>query len=277
MTEPTPDYRIALLIDADNAPATKIQAILDELSKHGTINIRRAYGNWKKTELRAWEERLHEFAIRPMQQFDYSKGKNASDMAMVIDAMELLYTDRPQAFGLVSSDADFTPLVMHLKSKGAIVFGFGQKKAPEPFQRACSTFLFVENQGSDPAPIMESSVAMPEATAAAVLLESVAETELLQPVPTPKLRMDTRLVRLLRGAVQTVANEEGWAQLGAVGNHIGNQASFDPRNYGYPRLGALFEATQLFEIRRVNTVMQVRDLRVVREKNGQKSGNVAVN
>ncbi|HRL98960.1 MAG TPA: NYN domain-containing protein [Acidovorax sp.] len=277
MTEPTPDYRIALLIDADNAPATKIQAILDELSKHGTINIRRAYGNWKKTELRAWEERLHEFAIRPMQQFDYSKGKNASDMAMVIDAMELLYTDRPQAFGLVSSDADFTPLVMHLKSKGAIVFGFGQKKAPEPFQRACSTFLFVENLGSDPAPIMESSVAMPEATAAAVLLESVAETELLQPVPTPKLRMDTRLVRLLRGAVQTVANEEGWAQLGAVGNHIGNQASFDPRNYGYPRLGALFEATQLFEIRRVNTVMQVRDLRVVREKNGQKSGNVAVN
>ena len=277
MTEPTPDYRIALLIDADNAPATKIQAILDELSKHGTINIRRAYGNWKKTELRAWEERLHEFAIRPMQQFDYSKGKNASDMAMVIDAMELLYTDRPQAFGLVSSDADFTPLVMHLKSKGAIVFGFGQKKAPEPFQRACSTFLFVENLGSDPAPIMESSVAMPEATAAAVLLESVAETELLQPVPTPKLRMDTRLVRLLRGAVQTVANEEGWAQLGAVGNHIGNQASFDPRNYGYPRLGALFEATQLFEIRRVNTVMQVRDLRVVREKNGQKSGNAAVN
>ena len=235
MTEPTPDYRIALLIDADNAPATKIQAILDELSKHGTINIRRAYGNWKKTELRAWEERLHEFAIRPMQQFDYSKGKNASDMAMVIDAMELLYTDRPQAFGLVSSDADFTPLVMHLKSKGALVFGFGQKKAPEPFQRACSTFLFVENLGSDPAPIMESSVAMPEATAAAVLLESVAETELLQPVPTPKLRMDTRLVRLLRGAVQTVANEEGWAQLGAVGNHIGNQASFDPRNYGYPR------------------------------------------
>ena len=277
MMAPTPDYRIALLIDADNAPAVKIQAILDELSKHGTINVRRAYGNWKKSELRAWEERLHEFAIRPMQQFDYSKGKNASDMAMVIDAMELLYTDRPQAFGLVSSDADFTPLVMHLKSKGAVVFGFGQKKAPEPFQRACSTFLFVENLGSDPAPIMEGSMAMPEATAAAVSVDSAAETELLQPVPTPKLRMDTRLVRLLRGAVQTVANEEGWAQLGAVGNHIGNQASFDPRNYGYPRLGALFEATQLFEIRRVNTVMQVRDLRTVREKSGNKPGNAAVN
>ena len=140
---PSVDFRIALLIDADNAPAIKIQAILDELSKHGVINVRRAYGNWKKPELKAWEERLHEFAIRPMQQFDYSKGKNASDMAMVIDAMELLYTDKPHAFGLVSSDADFTPLVMHLKSKGAVVIGFGQKKAPEPFQRACSTFLFV--------------------------------------------------------------------------------------------------------------------------------------
>ena len=156
------DYRIALLIDADNAPAVKIQAILDELSKYGVINVRRAYGNWKKPELKAWEDRLHEFAIRPMQQFDYSKGKNASDMAMVIDAMELLYTDSPQAFGLVSSDADFTPLVMHLKSKGAVVFGFGQKKAPEPFQRACSTFLFVESIGTD------SNLSKPKATVVAV-------------------------------------------------------------------------------------------------------------
>ena len=119
------DYRIALLIDADNSPASKIEAILGELSKYGTINVRRAYGNWKKAELKTWEEQLHEFAIRPMQQFDYSRGKNASDMAMIIDAMELLYIDQPHAFAIVSSDADFTPLVMHLKSKGAAVFGFG--------------------------------------------------------------------------------------------------------------------------------------------------------
>ncbi len=266
------DYRIALLIDADNAPATKIQAILDELSKHGVINVRRAYGNWKKSELKAWEERLHEFAIRPMQQFDYSKGKNASDMAMVIDAMELLYTDKPQAFGLVSSDADFTPLVMHLKSKGAVVFGFGQKKAPEPFQRACTTFLFVENIGTDSgAPLVEIG-----GPVSAVMAEIVAEnTDVLQPMPTPKLKMDTRLVSLLRGAVQAVAEEDGWALLGRVGNHIANQASFDPRNYGYEKLGALFEATQLFEIKRVTTRMYVRDIRQAKEKTLQKPVNVA--
>lgn len=268
----TADYRIALLIDADNAPATKIQAILDELSKHGVINVRRAYGNWKKLELKAWEERLHEFAIRPMQQFDYSKGKNASDMAMVIDAMELLYTDKPQAFGLVSSDADFTPLVMHLKSKGAVVFGFGQKKAPEPFQRACTTFLFVENIGTDSG----ASLVAIGGSVSAVMAEIVAEdTDVLQPMPTPKLKMDTRLVSLLRGAVQAVAEEDGWALLGRVGNHIANQASFDPRNYGYEKLGALFEATQLFEIKRVTTRMYVRDIRQAKEKTLQKPVNVA--
>ena len=107
--------RVALLIDADNSPASKIDLILNELSTFGETSIRRAYGNWKKQELKGWEDQLHEHAIRPMQQYDYSKGKNASDMAMVIDAMALLYTDRPDAFGIVSSDADFTPLVMHLR------------------------------------------------------------------------------------------------------------------------------------------------------------------
>lgn len=257
------DYRIALLIDADNSPAAKIEAILGELSKYGTINVRRAYGNWKKAELKAWEEQLHEFAIRPMQQFDYSKGKNASDMAMIIDAMELLYLDEPHAFGIVSSDADFTPLVMHLKSKGAAVFGFGQKKSPEPFQRACSTFLFVENLGAESPQLSNNEPSL------AVAIEA----ETLQPVPTAKLKMDTRLVKLLRGAVQSAANEDGWALLGTVGNHISNQASFDPRNYGYEKLGALFEATQLFESKRATTVMYVRDIRFGKDKVVQKPAN----
>jgi uncharacterized protein (TIGR00288 family) len=257
------DYRIALLIDADNSPAGKIEAILGELSKYGTINVRRAYGNWKKAELKAWEEQLHEFAIRPMQQFDYSKGKNASDMAMIIDAMELLYNDEPHAFGIVSSDADFTPLVMHLKSKGAAVFGFGQKKSPEPFQRACSTFLFVENLGTESAQLANSESPLTVAI----------ETETLQPVSAAKLKMDTRLVKLLRGAVQSAANEDGWALLGTVGNHISNQASFDPRNYGYEKLGALFEATQLFESKRSTTVMYVRDIRFGKDRAVQKPEN----
>ncbi len=136
--------RVALLIDADNSPASKIDLILNELSTFGETSIRRAYGNWKKQELKGWEDQLHEHAIRPMQQYDYSKGKNASDMAMVIDAMALLYTDRPDAFGIVSSDADFTPLVMHLREKGAAVYGFGARKTPEPFVNACSRFLFLD-------------------------------------------------------------------------------------------------------------------------------------
>jgi len=139
--------RIALLIDADNSPASKIDVILAELAKVGVANIRRAYGNWKKDGLKGWEAVLHEYAIRPVQQFDYSKGKNATDMGMVIEAMDLLYTDQPDAFGIVSSDSDFTPLVMHLKAKGALVYGFGAKKTPMPFVNACSRFLYLENLG----------------------------------------------------------------------------------------------------------------------------------
>jgi uncharacterized protein (TIGR00288 family) len=143
------DKRIALLIDADNSPAKAIEQILTELATFGIANVRRAYGNWKKPDLKGWEDCLHDYAIRPMQQFDYSKGKNASDMAMVIDALELLYTDHPDAFAIVSSDADFTPLVMHLRAKGAAVYGFGERKAPIAFVNACSRFLYL-NEANGP-------------------------------------------------------------------------------------------------------------------------------
>ena len=139
-----PRPRIALLIDADNSSATKIDLILNELSAYGETSIRRAYGNWTKAGLRPWADVLHPRAIRPVQQYDYSRGKNASDMAMVVDAMALLYNDHPDAFGIVSSDADFTPLVMHLREKGAAVYGFGERKTPEPFRSACTKFLFLD-------------------------------------------------------------------------------------------------------------------------------------
>jgi uncharacterized protein (TIGR00288 family) len=234
--------RVALLIDADNSPASKIDLILNELSTFGETNIRRAYGNWKKNELKGWEEVLHEHAIRPMQQFDYTKGKNASDMAMVIDALELLYTDRPDAFGIVSSDADFTPLVMHLRAKGAAVYGFGAQKTPEPFVNACSRFLFLDKLR----PIAVSDAAGSshgdsrddgEAVAAAPLRATPAQ-----------LKQDAKLVMLLRNAVQAAADDEGWARVGAVGTQIANQASFDHRNYGYATLTKLLVATQLFDV-----------------------------
>lgn len=223
--------RVALLIDADNSPASKLALILNELSTIGETNIRRAYGNWKKNELKGWEEQLHEHAIRPMQQFDYTKGKNASDMAMIIDALDLLYTDRPDAFGIVSSDADFTPLVMHLRAKGAAVYGFGSRKTPEPFVNACSRFLFLD--------------------------ELQAQGDLDQDTPErgqrlrrtgAELRQDKKLVTLLRNAVQAAEDDEGWARVNEVRQQIGNQASFDQRNYGYATLTKLLAATDLFEL-----------------------------
>ncbi len=233
---PERDKRIALLIDADNSPANKIDLILTELASLGVANVRRAYGNWKKDALKGWEKLLHEHAIRPMQQFDYSKGKNASDMAMVIDAMELLYTDRPDAFGIVSSDADFTPLVMHLRAKGAAVYGFGNQQTPAPFVNACSRFLYLDKLDGG----------------------ASAQQQRLSPA---QLKQDAKLVSLLRHAVQGAANEDGWATVGVVGQQIRNQASFDPRNYGYATLSRLLEATQLFDLKREGNTLWVRDRR----------------
>ncbi len=248
---------IALLIDADNSPASKIEAILTELSTFGVTNVRRAYGNWKKSELKGWEERLHEHAIRPMQQFDYSKGKNASDMAMVIDALELLYTDQPDAFGIVSSDADFTPLVMHLRAKGAAVYGFGAQKTPEPFVNACSRFLYLDRLGAVEG-VEEAAVSGPVVFADV----GAATARPAQPlrVPTEQLRKDNKLLNLLRGAVVACEDEDGWATVGTVGTHIGNKASFDARNYGYATLTKLLAATNAFDLRDEGTSqVSVRD------------------
>jgi len=247
--------RIALLIDADNSPSAKIGLILNELSTYGETSIRRAYGNWKKQELRGWEELLHEHAIRPMQQFDYSKGKNASDMAMVIDALDLLYTDRPEAFGIVSSDADFTPLVMYLRAKGAAVYGFGGQKTPEPFVNACSRFLYLDK--------LAVATAAVDIDTGELTRDEGGATPLR--VPAAKLKRDAKLVGLLRNAVEAAAGESGWARVGAVGQQIGNQASFDPRNYGYATLTKLLKATELFQLDKEGTSeVSVRDIREVR-------------
>jgi uncharacterized LabA/DUF88 family protein len=247
--------RIALLIDADNSPSAKIGLILNELSTVGETSIRRAYGNWKKQELRGWEELLHEHAIRPMQQFDYSKGKNASDMAMVIDALDLLYSDSPEAFGIVSSDADFTPLVMYLRAKGAAVYGFGGQKTPEPFVNACSRFLYLDKLA-----VTATAVDIDTGEPAR---DDAAGTPLR--VPSAKLKRDAKLVSLLRNAVEAAAGESGWARVGAVGQQIGNQASFDPRNYGYATLTKLLKATDLFQLDKEGTSeVAVRDIRQAR-------------
>ena len=257
--------RIALLIDADNAPADKIDEILTELSTLGVINVRRAYGNWTKGALMGWQARLLEHAIRPVQQFDYSKRKNASDMAMTVDAMELLYTDKPDAFGIVSSDADFTPLVMHLRSKGAAVYGFGAAQTPKPFVNACSRFLYLESLGAetDPPSLIEADSDGPATAAEAAAQAAPRPAEPAAPgvparpatlrVPAAELRQDRRLLTLLRNAVKAVQDEAGWANVGALGSQIANKASFDPRNYGYASLSKLLAATGAFELREEGT------------------------
>lgn len=268
MTEPQPKpWRIALLIDADNAPAALIDEILTELSTLGVINIRRAYGNWTKPALKGWQERLLDFAIQPIQQFDYSRRKNASDMAMTVDALELLYTERPDAFGIVSSDADFTPLVMHLRAKGAAVFGFGAEKTPKPFVNACSRFLYLEALAEAHAEAEGAPAAESRRSADHAAVPAPAQPAQRIRVPTSQLRQDSALMNLLRDAVYAVQDESGWARVGAVGTQISNKASFDPRNYGYATLTKLLLAVEDFEFRNEGTsLVAVRR----KTKNGQR-------
>jgi uncharacterized protein (TIGR00288 family) len=234
----TRDRRIALLIDADNISHQKAAAILGELSKYGTANIRRAYGDWTAAGLKGWRDKLHALAIRPIQQFSYSTGKNATDIALVIDAMELLYTQKPDAFCIASSDADFTPLIMQLKANGHNVYGFGERKTPEPFVNACTTFLYLD------------SLADPEDTAPVkpVVATAVKAGTAAKDTPSNSLADDTALVTALRGGVEAASREDGWALVSAAGHAVKRLAPIDPRNYGARTFTALFEATGLFEV-----------------------------
>ena len=237
------DTKIAMLIDAENAPASKIDVILSELAKYGVTSIRRAYGNWKSAYLKGWEDVLHEYAIMPVQQFNYTKGKGATDAAIMIDAMDLLYTQQLDAFALVSSDSDFTPLVMRILTNGLKVYGFGEAKTPLPLVNACSTFLYLEQIGAD-------------------LADEKDKRDLAGKQTTKELKNDTKLVNLLRNAVDSAEGDDGWSALSTVGARLSNQASFDPRNFGYRKLSDLIEAIELFKIDvRGNGVVFVRDKR----------------
>ena len=221
----SPNVSIALLVDADNAPSSKIDFIISELASHGVVNIRKAYGNWTKKALAGWEKVLHEYAIQPVQHFDIIKGKNATDMALLIDAMDILYTKDVQTFCLVSSDCDFTPLCLRLRADGKRVIGFGSRKTPEPFVNSCTHFLYLDEKEDAP--------------------QSAAK----ETSPSIELKRNSKLISTLRSAVQATRDEEGWARLGPVGSHINNQGPFDHRTYGYRKLSDLFSAIDLFEVR----------------------------
>ncbi len=248
-----PEKRIALLIDADNAPSSKIDEILVEVAAFGVANVRRAYGDWKNPRLKGWESVLHEFAIRPIQQFAYSKGKNASDMAMVVDAMDLLYARNLDGFAIVSSDADFTPLVMRLLTDGVKVYGFGEKKTPKPFIKSCDKFIYVEILGQTPpekaAPAKKKADAKRSAGAEAPVgpaAETAGEKK-----PSPDAGHASTIIRpfddefrtLLENTIDDAADDSGWASLGDVGSVLSKKMpDFDPRNYGYKKLSLLVRA-----------------------------------
>ena len=242
--------RLAVLIDADNAQAGIIEDLLAEVARYGTASVKRAYGDWTSTSLKGWKDRLLAQSIQPIQQFAYTTGKNATDSAMVIDAMDLLYSGRFDGFCLVSSDSDFTRLAARLRESGLIVYGFGERKTPKAFVAACDKFIYIENLRRDAA-AAGSAAAAPAATARATAAQ---------------LKGDAALVSQLREAVQAASDDDGWAPLGQVGTLITNQQpDFDSRSYGYAKLSDLMAATTLFELERRSDsrrgVIYVRDKR----------------
>ena len=218
--------KLAVLIDADNAQPSIIEGLLAEIAKYGTANVKRIYGDWTGTHLRSWKEVLLLLSIQPIQQFRYTVGKNATDAAMIIDAMDLLYTNKFDGFCIVSSDSDFTKLASRIRESGLVVYGFGEKKTPEPFVSACDKFIYTE-----------------------VLTFKEDDTLSIKRKSANALKQDTKLVNLLRNAVEASSDDSGWAHLAPMGSTIAKQApEFDPRNYGYKKLGELVAATKLFQI-----------------------------
>jgi len=225
---------IALLIDADNASPDNLDAVLTVLAELGTVNIRRAYGNWSKAGLKGWAEMTHRHAIEPHQQFDITKGKNATDMKMTIDAMDLLFGGRVDGFGIMSSDSDFMPLAMRIRQDGIPVYGFGTSRAPVSFQQACSRFIDVaaltKAQAEEVEEVPRGGKA-PAAAASATRSRSSGK----QPI-------DEELVKVLGAAFRASKRDErGYASLSEVGQRAGNRSSFDARSYGYPGLADLID------------------------------------
>jgi uncharacterized LabA/DUF88 family protein len=230
--------RLAVLIDGDNTTPTVIEALLAEIAKYGSATVKRAYGDWTTPNLRGWKDVINAHAIQPMQQFAYTTGKNATDSALIIDAMDLLYTGNLDGFCLVSSDSDFTKLASRLRESGKTVYGFGEPKTPHSLVAACDRFVYLdvlrsgrteEESGDDP-----QQPSRPPARR--------SKTD---------LRRDAKLLKLLRDGIDAASDDDGWAHLGGVGSYIAKQASdFDSRNWGYAKLVDLVTAIDLFEVRR---------------------------
>ena len=234
-----------MLIDADNAQPSITEGLLAEVAKYGTAHVKRAYGDWTAPQLRGWKDQLLSQSIQPIQQFAYTRGKNATDAAMVIDAMDLLYSGRFDGFCIVSSDSDFTRLAARLRESALTVYGFGERKTPKPFVAACDKFIYIENLTFDDSDEDDENGGATRAQGAP------SRPPRRKPATATELKNDVSLVTFLRNALDAASDDDGWAPLAAVGNILTNQRpDFDSRNYGYGKLSDLINATTLFEIER---------------------------
>lgn len=248
MSAAAPNRNIALLIDADNASHVGIDPVLTVLAELGAVNIRRAYGNWSKPSLKNWAALVHRYGIEPQQQFDITKGKNATDMKMTIDALDLLYRGYVGGFGIMSSDSDFMPLAMRIRQDGLPVYGFGSSKTPEGFRQACTRFIDVD-----------ALVKIDDA-------EAEEETPVVPPPPAAKppdsAAVDAALLKLLGAAWKAAKHDErGFANLSEVGNIAGNRSSFDVRNYGFKKFSDLIAAIPNFQVERRDKTIWVKRVR----------------
>lgn len=237
----TKDIRIAVLIDADNVPSANIKGMLEEIAKYGTPTFKRIYGDWTKPNLARWKNALLESAITPIQQYSYTTGKNATDSAMIIDAMDILYSEKVDAFAIVSSDSDFTRLATRLREAGMIVIGLGERKTPNSFIVACDKFIYLE---------ILTPVAVPgEAPKAKTESGKTEKKEPVVSTPVALQKVDRETMNLITSSIADIADDTGWAFLGEVGNLIiKKQTDFDPRNFGYSKLGQMLKSINKFEV-----------------------------
>lgn len=223
------DLNLAVLIDGDNIPSAHVKEMMEEIAKYGNPTIKRIYGDWTKPNLSKWKTLLLENAITPIQQYSYTTGKNATDSAMIIDAMDILYSEKVNGFCLVSSDSDFTRLATRLREAGMKVFGIGEKKTPNPFIVACDKFIYIEILKTD----------ADEATAEDQSTKKKNEVD----------KVSAKDIKFISSTIADVADEDGWAFLGDVGNLLQKkQPNFDSRNYGFPKLTPLIKSIPKFEI-----------------------------
>ncbi len=238
MSEPLP--RLAVLIDADNTSPKVAEGLFLEIAKLGEASVRRIYGDFSDDRLKGWSRILAQFAVIPHQNFAYTQGKNSADIALVIDAMDLMHTGRFEGFCLVSSDSDFTRLASRLREQGVDVYGFGQRKTPEAFRQACRRFFYIENLMAE----AEAAGADPEPTAAE---DPASGTESEDAPKQRKPEAPSRAVPIIRKAMEGMQDEDGWVSLGVIGQRLGNLApDFDSRSYGSSKLSDLIRRAGAF-------------------------------